>query len=73
MGLEAFFPSIRKFFFLMKTLLSTSEQYGNVCQFAVRHVATVSLSNRQRFLDKLSHSHHRDYTCLLPKYRVIIL
>ena len=77
MGLEAFFLEI-----LTKALLSTSLQYVNVRQIAVRRVATVSLSNRQRIvkkckkvhclLAKLSHSRHREYMCVLHKHRVII-
>ena len=80
MGLEAFLSN--RIFFLTKALLFTSAQYVNDHQITVGRVATVSLSNRGRIvkkckkvhclLAKLSHSHHREYTCLLHKYRVII-
>ena len=85
---HAFFPSISAFFPLLQRIfffnegLSTSAQYINVHQYTVRRVAIVLLSNRQRIvktckklhclLAKLSHSHHRESTCLLHKYRVII-
>ena len=83
MGLETFFTLYWRIFFLTEAQLFTSARCASHSQFPPIHckarrdsITFKSPKNRAKIqeslLDKLSHNHHREYTCLLHKYRVSI-